>query len=162
RNRPVMKSRRLVKPTFSGFRAVAGLGLVLEGVLGNSKSVPCGARQATLAWIADFSAMANERNRRDLAVRRGISEGRQSTQLGRTSGRLTSPPRRHDRSLPPKASNGHSTHCAQCRLSHSPALFPGVRSTLTSNQAFAAATASISISHSGATSALTMIVAEPG
>ncbi len=30
------------------------------------------------------------------------------------------------------------------------------------NQAFAAATASISISHSGTTSALTMIVAEPG
>ena len=29
RNRPVMKSRRLVKPTFSGLRAVAGLGSVL-------------------------------------------------------------------------------------------------------------------------------------
>src|ERR1700756_678709 len=34
--------------------------------------------------------------------------------------------------------------------------------TLTPNQALAAATASISISHSGTTSALTMIVAEPG
>ena len=34
RNRPVMKSRRLVKPTFPGFRAVAGVGLYLGGVLG--------------------------------------------------------------------------------------------------------------------------------
>jgi hypothetical protein len=38
RNRPVMKSRRLVKPTFPGFRAVAGPGLFLGGVLGNGKS----------------------------------------------------------------------------------------------------------------------------
>ena len=39
---------------------------------------------------------------------------------------------------------------------------PGPDSTLTLDQAFAAATAWISISHSGAASALTMIVAEPG
>ena len=43
-----------------------------------------------------------------------------------------------------------------------PAVDPGRTAAAGRNQAFAAATASISISHSGMTSALTMIVAEPG